>query len=109
MLAHRPRLLVISAVLPFPGQSGQQQRVLNKIIAFRETFHTTFLTFSEAANRQSVQSRLLDFCDDAVVLPSLLQPHPVASGSPESVSDGIFIDIRSENVELYRWPPRADS
>lgn len=39
----KPRLLVISAILPFPLNSGQRVRVYNKLLALRELFHITFL------------------------------------------------------------------
>lgn len=67
----RPRLVVISAVLPFPGHSGQQQRVRNKLLAFREHFHTTFLTVAAADEVDATRDRLLTLCDEVIVLPSL--------------------------------------
>jgi glycosyltransferase involved in cell wall biosynthesis len=66
----RPRLLLLSAVWPFPGHSGQQQRVYYKLKAFRERFHVTFLTFAPAEQQAAVRARLLSLCDEALVLPS---------------------------------------
>lgn len=67
----KPRLVVISAVHPFPGHSGQQQRVRNKLLAFRQHFHTTFLTVAAAGEVDATRERLLTLCDEAIVLPSL--------------------------------------
>jgi hypothetical protein len=66
----RPRLLIISAVLPFPGESGQQRRVAYKLRAFREEFEVAFLTFAPPAKVQETGRRLADHCDAAIVLPS---------------------------------------
>jgi glycosyltransferase involved in cell wall biosynthesis len=67
----RPRLVVISAVHPFPGASGQQQRVRNKLLALRDHFHTTFLTVSAAGDEDEISRNLLPLCDEAIVLSSL--------------------------------------
>ena len=63
-------MLIISAVLPFPGNSGQQQRVLNTVLALKEKFHVTFLTIANSNNCEMVSTELSRFCDEAIVLPS---------------------------------------
>jgi glycosyltransferase involved in cell wall biosynthesis len=76
----RPRLIVLSAVHPFPGTTGQQQRVKNKLLAFQDRFRTTFLTTAPQGEIGDVSSRLRDFCDDSIVLPSLYRrsaPHRI--------------------------------
>ena len=70
-MTHQPRLLVISHVLPFPGSSGQQQRVANSLRALRQRFHVTFLTYATAEQATEWQTQLAPFCDEAVFLPSL--------------------------------------
>ncbi len=67
----KPRLVVVSAVHPFPGHSGQQQRVRNKLLAFRGHFHATFLTVAAADEVDATRDRLLTLCDEVIVLPSL--------------------------------------
>jgi glycosyltransferase involved in cell wall biosynthesis len=67
----KPRLLVISAVKPFPLSAGQQQRVYYKLHALRPHFHITFLTF--AANVQQTREKLAPLVDNAVVLPALAE------------------------------------
>jgi len=67
----RPRLIVISAVHPFPGTSGQQQRVRNNLLAFRDHFRTTFLTVAAADDEEEIRKSLRPLCDEAIVLPSL--------------------------------------
>lgn len=66
----RAHLLVISHVYPFPGAAGQQQRVRAKLKAFRELFDVTFLTIAENTQLSNVQKGLLEYCDEAIVLPS---------------------------------------
>ena len=56
----RPRLIVLSAVRPFPGVSGQQQRVRNKLLAFRDRFHTSFLTTAAPEEIENVSTNLAD-------------------------------------------------
>lgn len=64
-------LLVISNVLPYPGSSGQQQRVRNKLLAFRDFFQTTFMTVAASEDVDDVKHHLEPLCDETVVLPSL--------------------------------------
>ncbi len=66
----KPRLLILSHVLPFPRRSGQQQRVYYTLVAARRRFHTTFLTAVETRQVCSTRQKLLDLCDEATVLPS---------------------------------------
>lgn len=67
----KPRILVISHVLPFPGNAGQQQRVYYKLVALREKFHITFLTFANEKSVENIQKKLMDYVDEAIVLSSL--------------------------------------
>jgi glycosyltransferase involved in cell wall biosynthesis len=67
----KPHLLVVSAVYPFPRNSGQQQRVHYKLRALRNDFQITFLTFAAPEKRAEVEAKLLEQCDEAIVLPSL--------------------------------------
>lgn len=69
-MRERPRLLILSAVHPFPRTSGQQQRVYYKLRALRDQFHLTFLTIADLGEAESVQQKLLELCDEAIVLPS---------------------------------------
>ncbi len=64
----KPRLLVISHVLPFPGSSGQQQRVANSLRALRRRFHVTFLTYATTAQAAEWRPQLAPFCDEAAFL-----------------------------------------
>ena len=74
----RPRLLVVSHVLPFPGDAGQQQRVAYTLAAARKVFEVDFLTCAAPDQAQSVRSRLAGYCDQAIVLPSAAQAGPMA-------------------------------
>src|SRR5437868_3506638 len=73
-----PRLLIISHVLPFPGKVGQQQRVFYKLRALRNCFHLTFLTIAESLKAEETKNKLLDYCDEAIVLPSAYSNHPIS-------------------------------
>lgn len=66
----RLRLLVVSHVLPFPGESGQQQRVRLTLEALRTKFHVTFATAAGRAEESVIKRELLEHCDVVVVLPS---------------------------------------
>lgn len=82
MIADRKlNLLVVSHVWPFPGHAGQQQRVLNKLRAFRDHFHVTFLTFAPQNQLSTVHQRLLEHCDDAIVLSSRYRSNPAAKAT----------------------------
>ncbi len=74
----RRNLLVVSAVLPFPGSAGQQQRVRNKLLALSERFHITFLTFAPEPEIEGLRARLAELVDLAIVLPSRYQANPLA-------------------------------
>lgn len=66
----RPRLLIVSHVLPFPQNSGQQQRVFYTLKAVQKFFHLTFLAPVDAVRMQVIREKLLTICDDVVLLPS---------------------------------------
>jgi glycosyltransferase involved in cell wall biosynthesis len=66
----KPRLLVVSHVHPFPRNSGQQQRVYYKLKAMRAYFRITFLTTAPPSSIADVRDKLLEICDNAIVLPS---------------------------------------
>jgi len=68
----KPRMLVISNVLPFPLSAGQNQRVFYKLRAFRELFEITFLTSAP----DDVHKELLTHCDNAIVLPTRYDGKP---------------------------------
>jgi glycosyltransferase involved in cell wall biosynthesis len=66
----KPKLLVLSHVLPFPRSSGQEQRVFYTLQAVREVFHVTFATFVGKGDEEEIRRKLLTICDDALLLPS---------------------------------------
>jgi glycosyltransferase involved in cell wall biosynthesis len=66
----RPRLVVVSAAWPFPGIAGQQQRVRNKLLAWRNHFHLSFVTFAPGEHVSDVEERLREWVDEPLVLPS---------------------------------------
>lgn len=66
----RPKLLLISHVLPFPGDTGQQQRVAYMLQAGWERFDVTFLTFAQAGVEETEQ-KLKATGFEVVVLPSI--------------------------------------
>lgn len=72
----RPRLLIVSAVLPFPRRAGQNQRVYYTLRAARELFHLTFLTVADAARIDSMHAQLGELCEETIVLPSVYASNP---------------------------------
>lgn len=67
----KPRMLVLSHVLPFPRSSGQQQRVFYTLQAARETFELTFATPTDAGEEKEVRRELSELCHEVVLLPSM--------------------------------------
>jgi glycosyltransferase involved in cell wall biosynthesis len=68
MTTNRPRLLIISAVKPYPLNSGQQVRVYNKLLALRPHFHITFLTCAPVQQIAQTQAKLSTLVDESIVL-----------------------------------------
>ena len=66
----KPRLLIISHVLPFPGSSGQQRRVLNTLRATAKQFHVTFVTVAAQERIEETRRNLSVLCDESIVLAS---------------------------------------
>lgn len=64
----RRKLLVISGVNPLPAKSGQQQRVYNKLRAFRQNFHTTLLCLAGPEIDESIQGGLASICDELILV-----------------------------------------
>jgi glycosyltransferase involved in cell wall biosynthesis len=64
---------VLSHVLPFPESAGQRQRVFYTLKAARKLFHVTFATFVARGDEEQVKSKLLEVCDDVILLPSIYQ------------------------------------
>lgn len=69
-MTDKPKLLIISTVLPFPRNAGQQQRVYYKLRALRDKFHLTFLTIASRENIEPVREKLLELADNAIIIPS---------------------------------------
>lgn len=66
----RLRLLVVSHVLPFPGDSGQQQRVRLTLQSLRSRFHVTVVAPSDSADEAVIREKLLEHCDEVIIVPS---------------------------------------
>jgi len=66
----KPSLLIISHVLPLARISGQQQRVYYTLKAIREFFKVSILVSADSQQAEDVRNKLLDVCDEAIVLPS---------------------------------------
>lgn len=69
-MVSKSKLLIISTVLPFPRNSGQRQRVYYKLKAFQDHFHVTFLSTADKNQIHTIRKRLLNLCDDVILLPS---------------------------------------
>lgn len=67
----KKRLLVVSHVLPYPADSGQQLRVLHTLRALKGRFHVTLLTFTSRSDRENAKELLSDICDETICLNSV--------------------------------------
>ena len=65
---NKPKLLIISKVLPFPGNSGQQIRVKNILESLKGHFHVTFVTSANTWEFKSIKNRLKNIVDDNFIL-----------------------------------------
>jgi len=74
----RPEILIISQVLPFPGSAGQQNRVAYKLRALRKNFRLVFLTIAPANQHDSILPKLLEHCDEAIILPAIYPENKIA-------------------------------
>ncbi len=64
------KILILSHVLPFPGNSGQQQRIKYTLQSLKRHFHITFVTVANKENVAEVEKQLSDFCDRAICFES---------------------------------------
>ena len=62
------KILIISTVKPFPGESGQQMRVRHTIEAIKPFYHITFLTTTTPDEINLTKNKLNDFVDESIVL-----------------------------------------
>ena len=65
---NKPKLLIISKVLPFPGNSGQQIRVKNMLESLKGHFHVTFVTSANEWEFKSIKNKLKNIVDDNFIL-----------------------------------------
>lgn len=86
---NKPRMLVLSHVLPFPGAAGQQRRVQYTLKAVRDYFQVTFLTSVSREQVKSVREQLSFFCDDAILLLDLNDRNRI-SKAWHLVNSGIY-------------------
>ena len=98
----KPQLLVISAVLPFPRESGQQVRVCNTLAACAPLFETTFLTFAPTGALAHTRRELSMLVDRPVVLPSITQRHFAARVYHKIAGSGYVLatSLKSSNYIL---------
>ena len=91
----RPRLLVLSHVLPFPRSAGQQQRVFYTLGAARKRFHVTFASIVPDAGEAEARRELAPLCDDVLLLPNVYDGAPqtrawkVGAGTAYMVATGL--------------------
>lgn len=101
----RPRILVVSHVLPFPPGSGQQQRVALTLRALRENFHVTVVTSSSKGAASSIQEALLQHCDEVVILPSGTDDGPLVRATRRIVGSAycLFSGEKWSNYVIGRF------
>jgi glycosyltransferase involved in cell wall biosynthesis len=94
----KPKLLIVSHVLPFPGKSGQEQRVLQTLRALSPRFHVTFATV--AKEPATTESALKALVDDAVVLDSAY-PAQYSERLGHKISAGVFATVTGMKTSNY--------
>ena len=62
------KILIISTVKPFPGESGQRMRVRHTIEAIKPFYHITFLTTTAPNEINFTKNKLNDFVNESIVL-----------------------------------------
>ena len=65
--------MVISAVMPFPLDSGQSARVHNTLLALREIFEITFLSVVHPTDVIEMKQKISTLVDHLIALPYLTQ------------------------------------
>ncbi len=76
-MTNKPRMLVLSHVLPFPRNSGQRQRVFYTLAAARPHFRLTFATPVRRSDFSSTRANLCEQVDASILLPSRYARGPV--------------------------------
>ncbi len=64
------KLLILSHVLPFPGNAGQEQRVKYTLQSLKRRFHITFVTVANKEEVGKIEKQLAEFCDRAICFES---------------------------------------
>jgi glycosyltransferase involved in cell wall biosynthesis len=67
----KPRLGVLTHVMPYPRSAGQQQRVYYTLRAAREEFHVTVIAPVRDDQLDEARRNLDGLCDELIVLPSI--------------------------------------
>jgi glycosyltransferase involved in cell wall biosynthesis len=96
----RRKLLVLSHVLPFPGHAGQEQRVLYTLLAARDVFDVTFVTTCTPPEADAMRARLLELCDDVVLLPSRCRRNRLARAW-HATAGSIYATVRGLKRSNY--------
>ena len=98
----KPSLLVISHVLPFPGNAGQQLRVRYMVEAAASRFDVSFLTCAPREGKQEVHERLSSFNCHPIILESRLNGSGLGV-FPYRVAAGLFVlrtGLKSSNYSI---------
>lgn len=67
----KPRLGVLTHVMPYPRSAGQQQRVYHTLKAAREEFHVTVIAPVRDHQLDEARRNLDELCDELITLPSI--------------------------------------
>lgn len=97
-----PRLLVISHVLPFPGNAGQQLRVRYMLEAAVPSFEVDFLTAAPRKEKQQIQEGLSALGCRPIILESRLNDSGIRTLA-QRLGAGLFIlrtGLKSSNYVI---------
>ena len=84
------RLLIISHVLPWPGEAGQQLRVRYTLEAAVRNFQVDFLTFASSGKRKVVEDQLAVLGCRPIVFEACLPYHGLKQ-LMHSLASGLFV------------------
>ncbi|MDZ4838518.1 MAG: glycosyltransferase [Bacteroidota bacterium] len=100
-MTKKPKLLVITHVLPFPLSAGQNLRVHYSLLAAKEDFDITILTFAKSENVDDVRRKLQTYCNIAIVLKSAYNVNNKIDKVINKISAKIYSDLTGLKESNY--------
>lgn len=97
----KPRLLLLSAVLPVPATSGQRRRVLHTLRSLRTAFRVTLVTIRDPKMSSRDEALLEDLCDELILLESLYLTQGGLSKTWHRLSGALYAQLTGLKFSNY--------